>query len=294
MLILAPCVAFLVLKRDRAAWMRMISVPGFILGLVIGLAWPVAVAWRSSGARELWQAEIVKRTVGDVGYDQGWWHYLTTVPWQLLPWTAVLLLAVGPSWARARRTPDSADRFIWCWALAPIVVLSLFRGKHHHYIISCLTGLSPLCALGLLRLGTRVATAALVLAIAGIIFVHARILPERDRSREDRLFLKSVRNLVPDDVPLAATGGREIARHIFYVEPPPIGIWNPEDLDRLGGAPFYLITRRKLEDRLTKLGQVSVVAQSLHTRKEQTSADRFTLFRVEPSRISSPDSLDKP
>ena len=115
--------------------------------------------------------------------------------------------------------------------------------------------------------------------------LQARILPERDRSREDRLFLKSVRSLIPPDFPLAATGGREIARHIFYVEPPPLGIWIPEDLSRLGSAPFYLIARRNEEDHLMRLGQVKVIAESRQTRKEQTPADRFTLFRVEPAQI---------
>ncbi len=188
-LILAPCVAFLILQRDRAAWRRMISWPGLALGLAIALAWPVTVVISAPEARELWRAEIVRRAVGWTGYEQPWWYYLTTVPWQLLPWTLALLFAAGPSFARAWQRPDSPDRFIWCWGIVPIVLLSLFHGKHHHYIISCLCAFSPLCALGLLRFGIRFAAASVAVAIGGIFFVHARILPASDRSRDDRDFL---------------------------------------------------------------------------------------------------------
>ncbi len=282
-LIIAPCLGFLILRRDRAAWRRMISWPGLALGCTIALAWPIAVAVRIPEARELWRSEIAHRALGDVGYAQPWWEYLTTAPWQLLPWTLALLLAVGPSFARARRNPDSPDRFIWCWGIIPIALLSLFPGKHHHYIISCLCAFSPLCALGLLRCGTRFAAACVALVVAGVLFVHARILPTKDRSPYDRAFLRSVRGLVPPGIPLAATSGQEIARHIFYVDPPPEGIWNLTDLAaKFGHVPvFYLITRRSAESQLAKIGHADVVAESERTSKEKSPADRFTLFRIE-------------
>ena len=281
-LILVPCAAFLILKRDGAAWRRLISWAGLGLGLAIALAWPVATALKSPQVRQLWEMEITKRATGGPGYDQPWWYYLTTPPWQLLPWTLALLVAAGTSLKRAWRQPESPDRFIWCWALAPLVALSLFRGKHHHYIIAPLCALTPLCAIGLLRFGTRIATACVALVVAGTMFVHAKILPDRDRSRDDRIFLKSVRGFVPPNVPLFATGGREIARHLFYVEPPPQGIWNPRHLNRFKGGPFYVISRKRDEARLTTLGRVDVIAESRQSRKEQSPADRFTLFRVEP------------
>ena len=232
----------------------------------------------------------MRRAVGWTGYEQPWWYYLTTVPWQLLPWTLALLFAAGPSFARAWQRPDSPDRFIWCWGIVPIVLLSLFHGKHHHYIISCLCAFSPLCALGLLRFGIRFAAASVAVAIGGIFFVHARILPASDRSRDDRDFLRSVRSFVSPGTPLAATSGLEIARHIFYVDPPPEGIWNADDIaPRFDHVPvFYLITRRSEESRLTTIGRVEVVSESQKTRKEQSPADRFTLFRIETGAFANP------
>jgi 4-amino-4-deoxy-L-arabinose transferase-like glycosyltransferase len=283
-LILAPCVAYLALQRDRAAWRRMISWPGFALALIIAVAWPALIALRAPHALELWRGEIGKRAAGAADYEQPWYYYVTTAPWQLLPWTPALLLAIKPSLKRAWYDAQSADRFIWCWAIAPIVLLSFFHGKHHHYIISALPALSPLFALGLLRFGTRWAAACVGFAAAGVLFVHARVLLKFDRSHDDREFLLSVRRLIPGNAPLAAVGGLEVARHIFYVDPPPQIIWSSDDLrQHFHDIPFFLITRRNEEPELQKLGRIQVIAQSRRTRKERDPSDRFTLFRIQPS-----------
>jgi 4-amino-4-deoxy-L-arabinose transferase-like glycosyltransferase len=281
--ILAPCLAYLILKHDQSAWRKMISWPGFLLAVAIAVAWPLAVVTQAPEGRELWRNEIAKRATGGVGYEQAWWYYLETAPWQLLPWTGALLIAAWPSLKRARWQPDSPDRFIWIWALVPIVLLSFFRGKHHHYIISSLCAFSPLCAIGLLRFGSRIAMATAGIAVVGILYVQARVLPVKDRCRDDVEFLKSVRTVVRSGVPLGATGGQEIARAMFYVDPPPQGVFDPRDLDRyFAGKEFYLITRRREERSLKKFGSVEIVRQSKHTRAERDPSDRFTLFHVKP------------
>ena len=292
--IIAPCATYLILRSDRAAWRRTISWSGIVLGLAIALAWPIAVLFlRAPQVGALWRGTIEDRVLGG-GFDQPWWYYFTTFPWQLLPWTPALLFGAGPSLSRAWRQSDSADRFIWCWAIVPVAFLTLFRGKHHHYIIASLCVLSPVCAMGLLRAGTRFAIACIALAVAGILFVNARIMPIRDRCRDDRDFLTSIRPLVPPDIPLAATGGMEIARDIFYIDPPPLGVGIVTDLNKYFPATeFYVITRQREEPYLATLGRVEMISQSHHTRGEKSPSDRFTLFRVEPGESSGspPDGL---
>ncbi len=290
LLILTPCVGFLTWQRNRAGWRRMVSWPGFALAIALGVSWPLVAASRSPEALELWRRLIVGRALTGSGFGQPWSYYLTTWIWQLLPWTMALFLAAGGSLRRAKHQPDSPDRFLWCWAVLPIALLSFSHGKHHHYIIASLCAFSPLIALGLLRCGPRIATTCIVLAIAGCLYVHARVLPAQDPARYDRDFLRSVRSLVPPTVPLAATGGPEIARHIFYIEPPPEGVQNPADLaKRFAKIPiFYLIARRSVEPQLTRLGHLGVVAQSKYTRKEKNPADRFTLFRIETGALANP------
>lgn len=282
-LILVPCVGYLIWRHDPASWRRMISWPGITLGVGLAIWWPIVVAWQEHQVGQLWLTEITKRAFGAPQYEQPWWYYLQTVPWQLLPWTPALLLGGRASLARARHDASSPDRFIWCWSILPIAVLSLFRGKHHHYIISCLCAFSPICALGLLKCGMRVAVACAAVAVTGTLIVHGWIMSRFDRSRDDCEFLKSVRNYVGPQTPLAAVGGREIARHIFYVDPPPQGIWDPASLEQhFRSFPLYVIGRAEEQARLSKLGQVEVIAQSRHTRAEQGPSDRFTLFRIQP------------
>jgi 4-amino-4-deoxy-L-arabinose transferase-like glycosyltransferase len=283
MVILVACFAYLLLERDSAAWRRTISWAGIMLGLAVAVAWPLTiVALRAPDAQMIWRANIEQRLVGGP-YDQPWWYYLTTAPWQLLPWTPALLLVAGPSLARAWHQNNSGERFLWCWALVPIAILTLFRGKHHHYIIAPLCALSPFCAVGLLRAGTRFASACIALAVGAIMFVDARIMPTRDRCRADCDFLKRVREMVPSDIPLAAAGGPEIARPIFYIEPPPLGVGNSTDLKMYFPATaFYVITRQREEPYLATLGRVDLVSQSRYTRGERDPSDRFTLFKVQP------------
>jgi len=289
-LILVPCVGYLIWERKADGLRRMISWPGFVIAIVLGVSWPLVVALHNPEVRELWRVLIVERAVSGSGFEQPWWYYLTTWTWQLLPWTVALLLAVGTSLKRARQQPNSPDKFLWCWAILPIALLSLSRGKHHHYIIAPLCAFSPLIALGLLRCGPRIVGTCLVLVIAGCLYVHARVLPDRDPARDDRDFLRSVRSYVPTNTPLVATGGPEIARHIFYVEPPPIGVQNPAEVaNRFARSPaFYLIARRSAESQLATIGRIEVLAQSRHTRKEKSPADRFTLFRIDPGVMASP------
>ena len=287
-LILVPCVSYLILRKDRAAWLRLVSWTGWGLALVLAFSWPILMARWYPEAVSLWREEIARRVQGAAGYQQPWYYYLTTVPWQLLPWTPALLLSAAASLTRAKGNARSADRFIWCWTITPIVLLSFCPGKHHHYIISCLCALSPLCALGLLRLGIQFATVCIAIVCAGILGVHAFVLSRFDRSRDDREFLLRVRPVIGADARLATIGGSEIARHIFYVDPPPVGIWFASNLEkRFHGTPFYVIARRRDEAALGSSGHVLLISESAHTRQEQNANDRFALFLVEPTTVTS-------
>ena len=297
-MILAPCGVYLIWQRDRIAWRRMISLPGFLLAAVLAVSWPLLAALRSPEALALWRFLILERAVSGAGFGKPWWYYLGTWIWQLSPWTPVLLLAVGPSLRRAKEEV-SPDRFLWCWALVPIVLLSLSRGKHHHYLISCLPAFTPLLALGLLRCGRWITTAYIMAAIGLTLYYNGSYLPRRDSSRDDRNFLTTLRGLIPANAALFAAGspgtGQEIARHIFYVDPPPKGVFKPADLKKYLGdsGVFYVIARQHSQPELEMFGQTAVVAQSRRTRREKSPADRFTLFRIERS-LSRPEGMPAP
>ncbi len=155
-MVLVPCLGWLVWRRDTSGFLRLMSLPAILSALLIAAAWPAAMVVQGHGDAlfEWWWTEIAGRVDGTY-FDraQPSWHYLTTIPVQLLPWTPLLLFCAASSLARAVRRPDSADRFLWCWAVLPIAVLSLPPHKHHHYIIHALPAASPVMALGVARIG---------------------------------------------------------------------------------------------------------------------------------------------
>jgi 4-amino-4-deoxy-L-arabinose transferase-like glycosyltransferase len=82
-------------------------------------------------------------------FDEPWWFYPPTLLGRAMPWTPAALLAL---WLTARQTWRQRDRvlrFLWCWAIVPIIVLSIPHRKHHHYLVPCLAPWAVLAALGL-------------------------------------------------------------------------------------------------------------------------------------------------
>jgi 4-amino-4-deoxy-L-arabinose transferase-like glycosyltransferase len=51
------------------------------------------------------------------------------------------------------KPPGNAYRFVWCWAIAPMILLSVPHGKHHHYLIPFLAPWAMLGAIGLVEIG---------------------------------------------------------------------------------------------------------------------------------------------
>jgi hypothetical protein len=116
-----------------------------------------------------------------------------------------------------------------------------------------------------------------------VVQVHVHLLPARDTRRPDRRFLTTLQEHLPPRPLIFATGGPEIVRHIFYVQVPLIGVWNPEDIGKHLGEEkvFFVLTRMKQLRLLERFGTVSVVSQSDYTRNEESPQDRFTLFRIQ-------------
>lgn len=135
--ILAPCAAWVALHRGRG-WKWFVCPLGWLC-TAAGLWWFVAVLFVHSEALDLWLYHTVGRMNADTAFNpQPVWHYFTTLPIQLLPWTFFVLPALPASFRRARRGPGSADRLLWVWFGAMFVMLSVASGKHHHYLIHAL------------------------------------------------------------------------------------------------------------------------------------------------------------
>jgi 4-amino-4-deoxy-L-arabinose transferase-like glycosyltransferase len=123
---------------------------GFVAMLAAALAWPAMVINRYPEIVQLWQEHYLGRL--HRGYlREPWWYYAVQTPYVLLPWTIAAFAGLLVT-ARAAACRAGRERFLWCWALAAPVILSLADGKHHHYLLHCLGAWAILAAVGLVPL----------------------------------------------------------------------------------------------------------------------------------------------
>ncbi len=150
-------------QRDWRLPLRLISPLGLLCFAVLALAWPLWI-WSQGELDTLlhwWFGEMEGRFEQSYyGQSQPVWYYPVSLTWQLLPWTPLLLLAWPLAWRRQREAARTAtprafnhNRFLICWALAPLLLLSLAPHRHHHYALPTLPAQALLLAAALPTLG---------------------------------------------------------------------------------------------------------------------------------------------
>src|SRR5262249_38127373 len=80
------------------------------------------------------------------------YYYLLHLPWAIFPWTLLSFAGLALTWRQALTQGRTPERFLWCWALVPLVFLSIPHGKHQHYLLAVLAPWAILGALGARRL----------------------------------------------------------------------------------------------------------------------------------------------
>lgn len=154
-LILMTITSYLLLGRDRWSLLRRyVWLPGWLLWLAIGSAWAVAVYRRYPDVVDLWLSDYAGRV--NQGYmREPAWYYLQQLPLILFPWLLPALVGLGLTWRQALRQGRTPERFLWCWALLPLFLLSLPQGKHQHYLLHAVAPWAVLAALGAVRIWRR-------------------------------------------------------------------------------------------------------------------------------------------
>jgi 4-amino-4-deoxy-L-arabinose transferase-like glycosyltransferase len=152
LLILAPVAAYLLLGSDRRSLIRRyIWLPGWLVFVVTGSAWAVAAYLRYPDVVDLWKSDYMGR-LNEGFMGEGIWYYAVQLPWVLFPWSVAAFVGLWLTRGRVFGHGRTPERFLWCWALAPIIVLSIPQGKHHHYLLHAMVPWAILAGLGTVRL----------------------------------------------------------------------------------------------------------------------------------------------
>jgi 4-amino-4-deoxy-L-arabinose transferase-like glycosyltransferase len=152
LVILVTVAAYLLLGGERWSMIqRYVWLPGWVVFAVTGSAWAIAAYLRYPDVVDLWKSDYVGRL--NQGYmGEGVWYYPVHLPWVLFPWTAAAFLGLWMTRGQAFGHGRTPERFLWCWALVPIIFLSIPQGKHHHYLLHGLAPWAILAGLGTVRL----------------------------------------------------------------------------------------------------------------------------------------------
>jgi 4-amino-4-deoxy-L-arabinose transferase-like glycosyltransferase len=294
MIVLIPVACFVILAWDGARVRRYLWVWGLLMFALIGLWWPVVVALQVPGALELWTYDLFGRLSG--GYalmNKPFWYYGVALLQVTAPWVFVIPVAGAITWRSALFNRNSPERFVWVWALSVPLVLSLFSGKHHHYLLHSVAPWAMLAALGLRTVGRKLVAperfhrpATVVLFGLLAILYSAFLSTHKTVHYEDGVFLRKVTKTFPSGpflVDQSITDGLKAFQISFYLPYSHTrGLHNLSFLksDEITEDSVYVITEYSRRDELARYGDAKQLMQSDKTGRHQDAGSLLTLFRL--------------
>src|SRR5579871_5144867 len=142
-----PLAVYFLWNCDFQAVRRYVWLWGWVAYVVPAGAWYDAALARCPDMVNLWTLTFSSR-MDNSFFDEAPWYYLITQPGNCLPWTLPALFGLLLAASRAFRQRALSDRYLLCWALVPVALLSIPHGKHHHYLLPTLPAMAVFGALG--------------------------------------------------------------------------------------------------------------------------------------------------
>jgi len=124
----------LALDRNLSAWKRFAPWSGPLVFAAIVASWILAASLWGDGTYSVWGAfekHVLNRAIHGMHHKQPPWYYLTVLPVQLLPWSALVPGALVYAWRRR----DANDRFLLVHALFVCVFFSIWTEKRDLYVL---------------------------------------------------------------------------------------------------------------------------------------------------------------
>ncbi|HET9645422.1 MAG TPA: glycosyltransferase family 39 protein [Burkholderiaceae bacterium] len=175
-------IAWLLATRRPALLLRLVSVPGLLLFVLIGAPWFVLMQERFSGFLHYFfvYQHFERFAKGGFNNQQPFWFYLVVLPLCALPWSLNLWrVSRGSDGGGHERGPQPGlDALMWSWLTIVVVFFSLPASKLAGYVLPALPPLAWLLARSLSagknamsRHMGRVTTFAAVLCLSIVVAV---------------------------------------------------------------------------------------------------------------------------
>jgi 4-amino-4-deoxy-L-arabinose transferase-like glycosyltransferase len=128
-------------RPTQAGWYAGVFA-AIVFAAAIGLGWaiPSAIAGGKAYAEELLLGQTAGRVVKSFSHRHHLLWYLPLLPLCTLPW-----LILGTVWRGMRELRlDGGVRFVTCWIVGSLVILSLISGKQVHYLMPVIPAIALL------------------------------------------------------------------------------------------------------------------------------------------------------
>ena len=142
-----PVFAVFLAMRPGHALRRYLWLWGWLIFAAIAMWWPLMIFRRYPDVWHNWRLDYAETTL----YDEPWWYYLGALAAGTLPWTIFAGIGLWKLCPAAWRERASAQRFVLCWAIVPVIVFSIPARKHHHYMVPFMAPWGVVAAVGLVE-----------------------------------------------------------------------------------------------------------------------------------------------
>jgi 4-amino-4-deoxy-L-arabinose transferase-like glycosyltransferase len=136
---------FLLLSGQWLRIRRYIWETGWILAIVLSAAWALAAMRAYPDVLQNWKFDYKDTSQ----YDEPFWYYPVALLSFCVPWIPLAIPGLILTFKQAAKRRGSGELFLWCWAIVPVILLSVPHRKHHHYLVPSIAPWAILSAIGL-------------------------------------------------------------------------------------------------------------------------------------------------
>jgi 4-amino-4-deoxy-L-arabinose transferase-like glycosyltransferase len=326
------------MQKSLAPISRYTWLWGWIALIALALAWPLYAMHVHPDVVDNWKYDYVGRINGVyAAINEPWWFYVfKALPLALLPWTPICLVGVYVSTTSIWRAivtrasgpcelhgsnktldkpmpparaggPCHGDAFshLWvlCWAIVPLLILSIPKGKHDHYLVPFLAPWAILGSIGLVEIYRLIETrtdfplaaseqptliSAMVLLLVGYCIGEAKLAARTDHTIDDTAFLIRCRDEATANLPLfidaklGPPGNLDFFRVQFYSRNDAHLLHNLSFLrdERITAPTVMVICRSNDRYQLDQMGSTQLIDQSKKSHEQDDFFGPLSLYRL--------------